>query len=54
VEAKKGICEIGEPTDEEDDHQPVDVNDERIHVSAVFGGDDREAEQFTECFHEMG
>src|SRR5439155_19402905 len=46
VEAEQGVGEIGKPTDEQNDHQPMDVNDEIVHLRSVFGGENGQSKKF--------
>src|ERR1035438_7044661 len=38
AETPDRVAEINNPTDEQRQHEPVDVNDERVHRLAVFRG----------------
>ena len=46
MKPKEGVGKISQPAHEENNHEPVNVNDEIIDVFAVLRGKDREAEEF--------
>jgi hypothetical protein len=46
MKAEQRVNKVTKPPDEQRNHQPMNIDDEIVHLLAVFGSEDRHAEKF--------